>query len=194
MRKSGLARTSVPVGTRYRWGLGTGGDSVPVGTARTTRLCQDYKTLPGLQDFARTTRVCQDYKSLPGLQEFARTTRLCQDYKTLPGLQEFARTTRLCRDYKTLPGLQDFARTTRVCRDVAHQLWNSCGGHGGKIRENSKVAEREVQISYAFACVFATFAASPAPIMEPTRGAAEGRLHYGCWGGGKRSKNISKCI
>ncbi len=27
-------------------------------------------------------------------------------------------------------------------RDVAHQLWNSCGGHGGKIRENSKVAER----------------------------------------------------
>ena len=34
---------------------------------------------------------------------------------------------------------------------------------------------REVQISYAFACVFATFAASPAPIME----AAFGRLHKG---------------
>ena len=29
---------------------------------------------------------------------------------------------------------------------------------------------REVQISYAFAYVFATFAASPAPIMEPPRG------------------------
>ncbi len=34
---------------------------------------------------------------------------------------------------------------------------------------------REVQISYAFAYVFATFAASPAPIME----AAFGRLHKG---------------
>ena len=34
---------------------------------------------------------------------------------------------------------------------------------------------REVQISYEFACVFATFAASPAPIME----AAFGRVHKG---------------
>ena len=32
------------------------------------------------------------------------------------------------------------------------------------------------QISYAFAYVFAMFAASPAPIMESTRVAAEGSL------------------
>ena len=42
--------------------LGTGGDSVLVGT-------RYWWGLPGLQDFARTTRLCQDYKSLPGLQD-----------------------------------------------------------------------------------------------------------------------------
>ncbi len=44
----------------------------------------------------------------------------------------------------------------------------------GKYGEIAKLP-REVQISYAFAYVFATFAASPAPIME----AAFGRLHKG---------------
>ena len=39
---------------------------------------------------------------------------------------------------------------------------------------------RHAEISYAFACVFAMFAAPPAPIMESTRGAAEGRIHYVC--------------
>ena len=32
------------MGPRYRWGLGTGGDSVPVGTAPTPRLCPDEFT------------------------------------------------------------------------------------------------------------------------------------------------------
>ena len=64
--------------------------------------------------------------------------------------------------------------------------------------------QKHAQILYAVAYVFAMSAASPAPIMESTRGggrrpsplveAAAGRLHYGCWGGGKHSKNISKCI
>ena len=42
---------------------------------------------------------------------------------------------------------------------------------------------RHAQILYAFAYVFAMFAASPAPIMESTRGAAEGRP---LCGGGRR--------
>ena len=53
---------------------------------------------------------------------------------------------------------------------------------------------REVQISYAFAYVFATFAASPAPIMEAAFGRPPCGFHRGCGGGGKNSKNISKSI
>ena len=44
----------------------------------------------------------------------------------------------------------------------------------GKYGKIGKLA-RHAEISYAFACVFAMFAASPAPIME----AAFGRLHKG---------------
>ena len=63
----------------------------------------------------------------------------------------------------------------------------------GKYGKIGKLA-RHAEISYALAYVFAMFAASPAPIMESTGEAAKGRLHYGCWGGGKRSKNTSKRI
>ena len=72
----------------------------------------------------------------------------------------------------------------------------------GKYGKIGKLA-RHAEISYAFAYVFAMFAASPAPIMESTRGAAEGRplveaaegrLHYGGWAGCRHSQNISKCI
>ena len=46
---------------------------------------------------------------------------------------------------------------------------------------------------YSFAYVFAMLAASPATIMEPTAvEAAEGRLHYGGWGGGEHRNNICK--
>ena len=72
-------------------------------------------------------------------------------------------------------------------------------GKYGEIAELPRWAE----ISYAFAYVFAMFATSPAPSMESTRGAAEDHTtcgnrqeaasHCGCWGGGKHSKNISKC-
>ena len=45
----------------------------------------------------------------------------------------------------------------------------------GKYGEICKLA-RHAEISYAFAYVFAMFAASPAPIVESKRGAAEGHL------------------
>ena len=72
-------------------------------------------------------------------------------------------------------------------------VFNALHGKYGEVGKSPIHA----QILYAFAYVFAMFAAYPAPIMEAAfgclhKGAAFGRppygFHYGCWGGGKHSK------
>ena len=90
------------------------------------------------------------------------------------------------------------------CKDATGQIEGSSEAVLGKYGKNTQVAERGTDFMCICLC-FVMFATSPAwAIVQSTRGgrpkaaslveAAEGRLHYGCWGGGKRSKNISKCI